>query len=442
MSGPLRVVVWDDLDRAERARLLERGRAAIFDPKLREQIMLIIDDVREHGDEAICRALAKFDGVEVEPDGLRVSEAEFVEAKAAVGAPLLVAIRDLIDHVSRFNDEIVARHGAWAFESEPGLIAGEKVTPITSAGLFVPSGKGSFPSVLGQIGTPAVVAGVPRIIVIVPPVAGGDGRVDPAVLVTAAELGLHNVYRVNGPAGVAAAALGTERIERVVKVVGPGSPPVTAAQLEMQRFGCASVLLLGPTESVVIADDSADPRLLAADLLIEAEHGDDSSVVLITPSRALLALTQRALSEQLERLPEPRRRYAATSIGVNGGAIIVRDLHRAAEVANEYAPEHLQIAVNDPDALLDQLHNAGEILVGQNTPFSAANFVIGCPAALPTSGFARVSSGITVDTFMKRTAVARADARALARMAPSIAALAEHEGFPAHRAAIAERGLL
>ena len=175
--------------------------------------------------------------------------------------------------------------------------------------------------------------------------------------------------------------------------------------------------------------------------MIEAEHGDDSSVVLVTPSRALVDATQRELASQLAALPEPRRHYASSALGVNGGAVIVDDLETAFAVANAYAPEHLQLVVADSDAALAHLHDAGEILVGQHTPFSAANFVIGCPAALPTSGFATVSSGITVDAFLKRTAVARADAVALARMTPSVVALAEHEGFPAHAAAVRARHL-
>jgi len=293
-----------------------------------------------------------------------------------------------------------------------------------------------LPSVLIQLGTPAVVAGVPEIAVIVPPVPGSDGEVDSALLVAAGELGLTNVYRSNGPAGIAALAFGTESVPRVRKVVGPGSPAVTCAQIEVQRHGTVTNMLLGPSESLIIADDSADPRLLAADLLNEAEHGADSSSLLVTDSEPLLARAQEEVSLQLDDLPEPRRSYAATALGENGGAVLVRDMAEAAEVANSYAPEHMQIAVRDEDGLLARLSNAGEILVGQWTPVSAANFIIGCPASLPTSGFAVVSSGITADAFRKRTAVARADRRALRRMSDSIIAFTQHEGFPAHEAAV------
>ena len=413
-----------------------RGLADIFDPDLRSSIVGLIDDVRERGDTAVCDALARFDGIRIEPDGLRVSEREIEGAEVSEAVDR--AIDDAIDHLRVFNETQMARQGDWSVDVEPGLSVGEKITPIASAGLFVPSGKASYPSVAYQLAVPAVVAGVPELALVVPPAPGGAGEVDPAVLVVCRKLDIGNVYRANGPAGIAALGFGTETIPRVRKIVGPGSPAVTIAQVEMQRFGATTMMLLGPTESLVIADESADPVRLAADLLIEAEHGADSSVVLVAISDALVDEVDRELEIQLANLPEIRAAAARSSLGPNGGAVVVDDLAVAVTVANEYAPEHLQVAIADDhvDMVVAGLVNAGEILVGQDTPFSAANFVIGCPASLPTSGFAHVSSGITADTFVKRTAIARADARAAARMAPSVIALADHEGFPAHAAAL------
>jgi len=438
-TSPIRIIgTWANLDAEQRRRAMTRGVDKIFDPALRESIAELIEDVRRNGDDALVRALATFDGCDVEASRLRVTEEEFATARATVSPDLLVAIRDGIDHVRRFNEQISAR-GDWSFESEPGLTVGEKITPIASAGVFVPSGKASYPSVLVQLGTPAVVAGVPEIAVIVPPVPGSNGEVDHAVLVVAAELGITQVFRANGPSGIAALAFGTETVPKVCKVVGPGSPAVTCAQIEVQRYGTVTNTLLGPSESLIIADDSADPRLLAADLLNEAEHGADSSSVLVTDSEVLLAAAQQEVARQLEQLPEPRHSYAASSLGVNGGAILVRDMTEAAEVANAYAPEHMQIAVRDEEAVLAMLSNAGEILIGQWTTISAANFIIGCPASLPTSGFAAVSSGITTDTFRKHTAVARADRQSHLRMSSSIITFTEHEGFPAHGEAVRVR---
>lgn len=435
----MRRLRWASMTATERAALLHRGLDEIFDPALRTSIASLIDDVREHGDEAVCRALATFDHIELRPDQLRVTADEI--AAAQVSAEVDAALDDAIAHLRAFNERLVERAADWSFESEPGLVVGEKVGPIASAGLFVPSGKASYPSVAYQLGVPAVVAGVRDIALVVPPVPGGDGRVDPAVLVVCRKLGIHQVFRVNGPAGVAALGFGTESIPKVRKVVGPGSPAVTCAQVEMQRHGVATMMLLGPTESVVVADATADPVRLAADLLIEAEHGTDSAVVLITTSVELADAVDTELVVQLALLPAPRAEAARASLGVNGGCVLVDSLDQAAEVSNQYAPEHLQLAVSDAETerVLALLTEAGEILVGQHTPFSAANFVIGCPASLPTSGFAHVSSGITAEAFLKRTAVARADERALHRMAPSIIALSDHEGFPAHGNAIRTR---
>jgi len=435
----MRRLRWATMTAPERAALLHRGLDEIFDPELRRSIAELIDDVRTDGDAAVCRALARFDRIELTPAQLRVS-ADEIEA-ASVSPEVDAAIDDAIAHLRAYNEHLVRRASDWSFESEPGLVVGEKVTPITSAGLFVPSGKASYPSVAYQLGVPAVVARVPRIALVVPPVPGGAGEVDPAVLTVCRKLGITEVFRVNGPAGVAALGFGTASIPKVRKVVGPGSPAVTCAQVEMQRHGVATMMLLGPTESVVIADASADPLRLAADLLIEAEHGTDSAVVLITTSADLADRVDVELVRQLAALPAVRAEAARASLGVNGGCVLVDDLVTAAAVSNAYAPEHLQLAVADAavEATLALLTEAGEILIGQHTPFSAANFVIGCPASLPTSGFAHVSSGITADAFLKRTAVARADEQALRRMGPSIVALADHEGFPAHAAAIRRR---
>jgi histidinol dehydrogenase len=291
-----------------------------------------------------------------------------------------------------------------------------------------------------QIGTPAVVAGVRELAVACPPLAQGRGELDPAVLCVASELGLERVFRVNGPAGIAALAFGTESIPRVSKVVGPGSPAVVAAQLQVQVYGCATVMLFGPSESLIVADEAADPMLVACDLLNEAEHGHDSAALLVTPSEELVGRVDAEIERQLAELPVWRREFAESAISGVGGALLVSDLDEACAFASEYAPEHLQVQTADPEALLDRLEHAGEILLGP-TPFSAANYLLGIPATLPTGGFARVSSGVTARTFTKTRSIGRASPEALARLAPGILALAEHEGFPAHAAAIRLRGL-
>jgi histidinol dehydrogenase len=430
---------WSAMSLAERAALCRRGLDDIFDPSLRESIGALIEDVRVRGDDAVCDALERFDGITMEPAQLRVSTEEIQGAQ--VDEHVEDAIIDAISHLRAFNDHVLERASDWQIEIENGLVAGEKVTPITSAGLFVPSGKASYPSVAYQLAVPAVVAGVPTLAMVVPPVPGGRGEVDPAVLTVCRLLGITEVFRANGPAGIAALGFGTNTFPQVRKVVGPGSPAVTLAQVEMQRHGVATMMLLGPTESLVLTDHTADPLRLAADLLIEAEHGTDSAVVLVTPSPELIDLVDVELERQLADLPPHRAEAARSSLGRNGGAVLTANMNDAVDVANMYAPEHLQLVVDAryEETVIDALVNAGEILVGQNTPFCAGNFLIGCPASLPTSGFAHVSSGITVETFLKRTAVARANEAALRRMSRSILSLADHEGFPAHGNAIRRR---
>ncbi len=435
----MRQLLWSEMNESERAKLCHRGIDEIFDPALKESIGRIIDDVRVNGDDAVCKALRDFDRIRLRPDQLRVTADEI--AAARVSDEVDAAIDAAIVNLRTFNRALRERASDWSIESQPGLVVGEKITPIESVGLFVPSGKASYPSVAYQLGVPATVAEVREISLIVPPIPGSQGDVDPAVLVVCRKLGISDVFRVNGPAGIAALGFGTDSIPKVRKVVGPGSPAVTCAQIEMQRHGLATMMLLGPTESVIIADESADPYLLAADLLIEAEHGTDSAVVLITTSTRVAEMTNCELARQLTDLPDIRATAARAALGVNGGCVIVGSLAEAADVSNRYAPEHLQLVVADGarDSTLRLLTEAGEILLGQNTPFSAANFLIGCPASLPTSGFAHVSSGVTVEAFLKRTAVAEVSANALQEMAPSIIVLANHEGFPAHAAALTRR---
>jgi histidinol dehydrogenase len=434
----LRARRWAEIDADEKRALLDRGLDRIFDPALLESITRLVDDVAERGDAAVADALAEYDGIELAPESLAVSREEIESAPGRIPEAVLSSIRAAIAGSRAFNRE-VATGRDWRGEVTQGVEVGEKVTAVASAGLFVPSGKGSFPSVLVQLGVPATVAGVKEIAVVVPPVAGGGGEVDPAVLAVAAELGIWRVFRTNGPAGVAGLAVGTESIPKVGLVVGPGSPAVQAAQVVCQLKGCHTRMVMGPTESMVIADDSADPVLLAADLLIEAEHGEDSTVLLVTPDEDLVGQVDEALAGMIEALPAERAGYARAALGENGGAVLVDDLGQAVEVANAFAAEHLQVATADPEAVLEGIEHAGEVLLGQGTPFSYANYLLGVPAALPTNGFARVVGGVTAATFTKAISIGRSTPEALAGAADDLIALAEHEGFPAHADAIRAR---
>ena len=430
--SPFPVYRNEELVGEARAELMARSTAAVFDPDLNDAVRAIVEDVRDNGDEAVLRALGRHDGVRCPPDRLRIEAEEIAAAATSIPHELATAIRTGIANIRRYNEHIL-ESASWSAELEPGVVLGEQARPIASAGLFVPSGKGSFPSVLMHLATPALVAGVPEIAVVVPPKAGSL-EVDRAVLFVAGELGLTNIFRANGPAGIAALAFGTETFPRVGRVVGPGSPAVAAAQVQVQLAGCSTVLLFGPSESLIVADESADPFLLAADLVTEAEHGPDSACLLVTPSESLVDAVASKVAYALEELPEPRQAWAREALA-RGGAVLVSSVDQAVAFSNEYAPEHLQLAVRDPAALARHVEHAGEILLDQ-LPFAAANYLVGVPNTLPTGGFARVSSGVTARTFLKSSSTASVTGPALERLAESTVVLAEREGFPAHSRAL------
>ena len=433
----MRVHEYEELSPEQKAALLDRGGARMLDDGLQEQVSGVVLDVRERGDAATLDALERFDGVRLGSAARqRVSDGEFDDARRQTGAALLDAIRGSISAVRAYSERAM-RDLDWTEEVRPGLVVGERHTPVASAGLYVPSGKGSFPSVLVQLGTPAVVAGVPELAVVVPPVGGAGEEVAPSVLVVADELGLRGkVFRANGVAGVAALAFGTETIPKVRLVVGPGSPPVSAAQVLVQRYGTVTQMVLGPSESLILADGTADPRTVAADLLNEAEHGPDSSSTLVTWSRELVEGVRRELPRLLQNLPEWRREFASSSLTERGGAVIVGDLEAALAFADELAPEHMIVACEDSWGVAERVRNAGEILIGHHTPVSAANFATGSPAALPTNGFAKVSSPVTVKTFLKFSSLASLTSDGLRSVRRTVEELADHEGFPAHRQAV------
>ena len=439
--GILAVRRWADLDVAEQARLCARSTAAVFEPGLQRSIEALFEDVRARGDTAVIEATERFDGVRFAAEDLRVRPDELAAAHEACDPPLLAGIREAIRNSRLFNEaQVRATASGWREEVRPGFVLGEQVAPIPSAGLYVPAGKGSFPSVLVQVGVPALVAGVPKIAVLVPPMPG-TGAVDGATLATARELGLANVFRANGPAGIAALTFGTATLPRVRKIVGPGSPAVTAAQVLAQRFGTATNMLCGPSESLLLADATADPWRLALDLVNEAEHGTDSAALVITDAPGLVASLEAAVAEQVAALPEPRRAYASAVLGDLGGVLLFDTMDGVIAFANDYAAEHVQVATADPEATRRRLRYAGEILLGQDTPIGASSYTIGIPATLPTGGYAQLNGGVTARTFQTTSSLATLTPDALAGLAGPTTALADHEGFPAHANAFRGRGL-
>src|SRR5579872_2073741 len=391
------------LDATQRARLLRRAELQI--DELVERVSPIVRAVRKRGDDALIEFTARFDRVQLTPAQLRVSPAEIEAAHRTLDKDVYAAIQHAISNVRAFHQRQMP-HEQWFTQVAPGVMAGEKITPISSVGLYVPRGKGAFPSVMYMLATPASIAGVPRIVVCTPP--GPNGYIDAASLVAADLCGVHEIYRVGGAQAIAALAYGTATIARVHKITSPGSGFVSAAKRLL--YGTVDVgLPAGPSESILLADSNADPELVARDLLIEAEHGPDSSSLLVTDSRPLAEAVMSLLPEKIAALPEWRQKFCRTVWEApegTGGIVLTANMQEAINFVNEYAPEHLEVQVREPFAMLPQLKNAGEILLGAYTPFCTGNYCVGTNAILPTGGFAHTFSCTTVYDFLKRTGVA------------------------------------
>ena len=423
----------ETLSPTQRTTLLRRAEVDIA--ALQDTVRPILGAVRDRGDAALLEFTERFDGVTLTADQLRVTDEEFERARNQIDPAVREAIEVSAANIRKFH-EAQMPEDLWFTEVGPGILAGEKVTPIASLGLYVPRGKGSFPSVMMMLATPASVAKVPRVVVVTPPTP--EGTLDDATLVAAELCGIREVYKVGGSQAIAALAYGTESVPRVDKVLGPGNQYVSAAKRLL--YGTIDVgTPAGPSESIVLADEHANPDIAALDLLIEAEHGPDSAALLVTPSRQLAEAVCERLPALVEALPEPRRDFCTRGLATYGGIVVAPDLDAALDFVNEFAPEHLEVLVEEPMAVLPKIVNAGEILLGENTPITIGNFSLGVNAILPTGGFAKTFSCVTVFDFLKRSSIGYLTREGYERLAPVARTLAEIEGFPAHARALTDR---
>ncbi len=420
-----------DLDAVGRRALLSRTEENLT--TYLEAVKPLIAAVRDQGDAALCAFAARFDGAQLTAAQLRVSEAEFDAAFARVSPQVITSIEYAIDNIRRFHERQLPER-FWLDEIRPGSFAGERFTPIPSVACYVPRGKGSFPSVLMMTAIPAVVAGVPRTIVLTPPDA--QGQADAASLVAARLVGIDEVYKVGGAQAVTAAAFGTATVPKVAKIVGPGSPYYIAAKRLLADHIDVS-FPAGPSEAIVFADAHANGALAGLDLIIESEHGDDSSAFLVTASEAVAQLACEAIPHFWAKLGATRAGYSQTVLsGPRGGVVLADSEEAALAFINDYAPEHLLILAEDPMDYLGRIHHAGEILLGHHTPMTLANFVIGPNNVLPTSGAAITASPLSVFDYLKRSTVARVTARGYSELAHHAGVLATYEGFDGHALAV------
>lgn len=383
----------------------------------------IIADVRENGDAAVKAYCAKFDKAEL--TSLEVTPEEIQAAVSQVEPEFLDILREAAENIRAFHSRQV--RNSFVIADKPGIVLGQKITPIEKVGVYVPGGTAAYPSTVLMDTIPAKIAGCPQLVMVTPP--GRDGKVNPAILAAASIAGVDRIFKVGGAQAIAALAYGTESIPRVDKIVGPGNAFV--AEAKKQVFGRVSIdMIAGPSEILVIADGKSNPVHVAADLLSQAEHDKLASAVLVTDSEELAQAVQAELERQLPLLP--RQEIARASIENNGKIIVAETLMAGIEIANEIAPEHLELQVDDPFSYLDAIQNAGSIFLGRSCPEALGDYFAGPNHTLPTSGTARFSNPLSVDDFVKKSQFSYYTPEALAKAADKIAAFAEKEGLRAH----------
>lgn len=415
-----------------RARIQQTFGEALTPSQLVERI---VQDVRQRGDSAVLEYTAKIDGVDLTAAGLEVTAAEKDRALVEVDPLLLNSLKRAAENVSRFHQEQKENDRPWSSSRGNRSWVGQRRTPMDRAGLYVPGGTAAYPSSVLMTAIPAVVAGVQEVIMMVPPAR--DGSVNPLVLAAAVVAGVHRIFRIGGAQAIAALAFGTATVPAVDKIVGPGNLFVTLAKKAVYGY-CDIDMLAGPSEIMIVADASADPAFIAADMLSQAEHDELASSILVTDSEKLANQVVEELTVQLATLP--RSATARTALERQGMTLLVRDMQQAVQCVNAAAPEHLEIVTVQPEALLPEIRHAGAIFLGAWSPEPLGDYFAGPSHVLPTGGTARYASVLNVDTFMKTTSIIAYTEQDLAAQAEDIIRLAEAEGLSAHARAVSIRG--
>ena len=431
MKSALNILDWNTLDEAGRAAVLRRP-AQRDAAGLLERTRVIVDDVRARGDEALRDYTERLDGVRLE--SFAVTEPEFEAAAAALSAEQRQALERAIDTVTRFHE--LQTLPALRLETAPGVVCERMTVPLEAVGLYVPAGSAPLPSTALMLAVPAKIAGCPVRVMCTPP--RPDGTADPAVLVAARLCGIRKVFKLGGAQAVAAMAYGTASVPKVVKIFGPGNSWVTAAKqiVAQDADGAALDMPAGPSEVLVIADESARPAFVAADLLAQAEHSPDAQVLLVTVSRSTAEACVAEVARQLAELP--RKEIAGQAIA-ESRVLLVPDINTAVHVCNRYAPEHLILQVTNPRSLLPQVRNAGSVFLGEWTPETMGDYCSGTNHVLPTYGHARAYSGLSVIDFVKRITVQELTADGLRGLGPVARTLARLESLDAHANAVTVR---
>lgn len=393
-----------------------------------ELVRRIVTDVREKGDSAVIEYTRLIDRVEYRPEDFLVSEAEYLEAERQANPQVLASLRRAAENVRRYHQE--QKPNSWMTYREHGSILGQSVIPLDRVGIYVPGGTAAYPSSVIMNAVPAAVAGVSEIIMMVPP---KNGKINPYVLLAAREAGVGKIFKIGGAQAIAAMAFGTETIPRVDKITGPGNIFVTLAKKEVYGH-CDIDMLAGPSEILIVADETADPVYTAADMLSQAEHDPLACSIVITDCAELAEKIAKEAELQLAKLP--RQEIAKASLDRNGLIVIAEDIRQAIEFANVSAPEHMELLTREPFQLLPYVRHAGAVFLGAYSPEPLGDYFAGPNHVLPTGGTARYYSVLNVETFMKRTSIISYTQPALAAVSEDIIRLAETEGLDAHANAI------
>ena len=410
--------------------LLRRNDSNQTDLEFDRNVLSIIDKVRSEGDSAVLDFTERFDGVKL--DSLIVTEEEINEAERAVPADFYRALRAAKERITTYHE--AQKEQSWFLNPNEGIMLGQKVTPIDSVGLYVPGGKAAYPSTVLMNALPAKIAGVGRISMVTPPQR--DGKINPHVLVAAKEAGVDRIYKVGGAQAIAALAYGTETIEKVVKITGPGNAYVARAKKWV--FGDVAIdMIAGPSEICVVADAHTNPIYAAADLLSQAEHDERAAAVCITTSETFASELSKEVARQLAELE--RKEIATQSIEQFGRIIIVDSLKEAFDIVNRLAPEHLELMIDQPMEHLAAIRNAGAIFLGQHSPEALGDYMAGPNHTLPTSGTAAFSSPLGVYDFMKKSSIIYYSENALAEVAEDVITLADAEQLTGHANSIKVR---
>ncbi|MDO6432398.1 histidinol dehydrogenase [Flavitalea sp. BT771] len=419
---------YDTLSPAQRREWL--SRPVLDTTALEQKVADILSAVKRGGDTAVKAFSLQFD--KVSPEHLEVGNEEMEAAVGAVGEELQLAIRQALRHIQTFHN--IQRQPVEAVETMPGVQCWRKSVAIEKVGLYIPGGTAPLFSTLLMLGIPAKLAGCREIVLCSPP--DPQGRLHPAILYAAKLVGVTKIYKAGGVQAIAAMAYGTETIPAVYKIFGPGNQYVTCAKQLIQKDGVAIDMPAGPSEVAVYADDSAHPGFVAADLLSQAEHGPDSQVVLACPSRQVAERVLEAVQQQVIRLP---RAEVATKALAFSRAFITRDAKQAMEILNEYAPEHLILACDNAAELAEKVVNAGSVFIGHFSPESAGDYASGTNHVLPTNGYARAYSGVSLDSFVKKITFQQLTQEGIRGIGPAVIQMAEAEGLRAHADAVRVR---